>query len=737
MNAGPSPARRLTVLYIAALSLVALLLVTGQWLVQWSIARQLSDSRVINIAGRQRMLSQQISKLVLQIQRDGLSEAREQELSVALHAWQTAHQGLRSGDVELGLPGQNTAEVVAMLNRIEPHFAAMSRAVEALLAAAPGADVEPYVQDVMRREPAFLSGMDRIVGQYESEAHNRVATLQLMESVILAVTLGVLAVEGLLIFRPAAQQIRSYVAQLRSTNEQLLETKQQADAANMAKTQFLANMSHELRTPMNAILGLTDLLQRTQMDQRQERLLETIHNSASSLMTLLDDLLDVARIEVGGPVAIEHRWFSPGVLVEELVMLFTPQAAKKSLRLVHRVDEAVPARTLGDPERLRQVLANLLQNAIKFTETGQVTLTAVAPADTSGQELVFTVADTGVGIPEALQAQVFERFTQVDQSLSRRVGGVGLGLHICSRLIQAMGGSISLESRVGVGSRFRVRIPIASGSPVPSAPEILPPVRKDAAAPLRVLVVEDNPANQLLMREYLAELGHHCTIASDGESGIPLATRPDVDVVFMDVEMPGMDGLSATLAIRRDEAACERPPKPIIAMTAHARDEDRRMCLDSGMTDYLAKPVSIDDLARVLAGTAPPAEPLPAPPFHAAETLLDRAQRRFAGRERLLEKLLKLLITELPTLKRELSEALESGDAKTVTFWAHRIRGTLANLGDETGSGFAEELESSAHNDGLSDTTREKVGNLLSYLGALQEGLAAQENLESASTSDH
>jgi signal transduction histidine kinase/DNA-binding response OmpR family regulator len=737
VNAGPSPARRLTVLYITALSLVALLLVTGQWLVQWSIGRQLSDSRVINIAGRQRMLSQQISKLVLQIQRDGLSTARGQELSEALDAWQTAHRGLRSGDAELGLPGENTADVAAMFDGLEPHFAAMSQAVDALLAADPGTDVEPYVHDVMSREPAFLSGMDRIVDQYEAEAHDRVAALQLMESIILAVTLGVLAVEGLFIFRPAAQQIRSYVAQLRTTNEQLLETKQQADAANMAKTQFLANMSHELRTPMNAILGLTDLLQRTQMDERQERLLETVHNSASSLMTLLDDLLDVARIEDGGPVAIEHRWFSPGVLVEELVTLFTPQAAKKNLRLVHRVDEAVPASTLGDPERLRQVLANLLQNAIKFTETGQVTLTAVAPADTSGQELIFTVADSGVGIPEELQTQVFERFTQVDQSLSRRVGGIGLGLHICSRLIQAMGGSISLESRVGVGSRFRVRIPIASGSPIQSSPERPTQTPSHATKPLRILVVEDNPANQLLMSEYLAELGHDCRIASDGESAIPLATRADVDVVFMDVEMPGMDGLSATLAIRRDEAGCERSPKPIIAMTAHAREEDRRMCLDSGMTDYLAKPVSIDDLARILSQIPPSLAERSAPVTDSVDAFLEHAHKRFAGRERILKKLLALFVEELPAIQQELKQALANDDGKALAFWAHRVRGTLANLGDEIGARIAGDLEHLAHHEGPSTSARQRGDDLLNHLVALQKSLSSIEGLETSAPSSH
>jgi len=546
--------------------------------------------------------------------------------------------------------------------------------------------------------------------------------------------------------RPALYWIVRDITERKRAATELRESAALAERANRARSEFLANMSHEIRTPMTAILGLTYLLQKTELTPIQRDQSQKIDSAARTLLAILDDLLDYSKLEAGR-ILIEQRPFALREVLDEIALIFAPAAREKGLSFELSVAPNTPMELLGDPARLRQVLLNLVGNAVKFTEQGMVTVQASGTLIERQADLRFTVRDTGIGIDTAQLSRAFEPFYQVDASSKRRFGGTGLGLPITQWLINLMGGALSVVSTPGSGSEFQVRLQLAVA---PGPPDAAPLIVRgpDASARLHglsVLLVEDHPINRHVAREILAGEGALVEVSCDGPEAIArLTANPAAfDVVLMDIQMPQMDGYEATQSIRNTLGLASLP---IIAMTANASPEDRAQSRRAGMNDHLAKPIDVQTLvATILRHARPgasvtPVEPAPSrksssPTDEPPVLALEQALARLSGHRTLYAQMARMFAQEQGDSVRHLREALRQGDRLEAARTAHTLKGVAATLGAEALSAISSQLEralkrqSDEHEvQAISDRLVEALDQAILALRGAAEQLAPAEN---------
>ena len=469
------------------------------------------------------------------------------------------------------------------------------------------------------------------------------------------------------------------------TSRKLFEEAQEsareaAEAANQAKGDFLAHMSHEIRTPMNAILGLTDLVLATKLDETQRDYLTTVLASSESLLSIINQILDFSKIDAH-KMELESIPFTFSTWVKDTLKALEFRANQKGVELVSMIHPEVPEEICGDPTRLRQVIVNLISNAIKFTDEGNVCVSVTSAEENQRIRLIFSVSDTGIGIPEDKIATIFEEFQQADSSTSRHFGGTGLGLSISARLVELMGGTISAESTEGTGSTFRFNVLVDHATEDQKRQ-----LRADRnsqntitinKSSVRVLLAEDGLANQKLMVGLLERMGFAVHIANNGREAVELFSREPFDLVLMDVQMPEMDGLEASTLIRKFESKTDRTSVPIIAITAHASQADRKKCLDAGMDDFLSKPLRKHELLTTIKKYCDVNLPEPEnqPESSPSEWSLKSALEAVDGDKDLLIIVINAFLGECDDLLQQMNKAIESNELPILRRAAHTIKG--------------------------------------------------------------
>ncbi len=695
----PREGRRLTLLYVFALSTVALLSIGAQLLIQQQLHSGENDSRVINIAGRQRMLSQRLAKSSLRLL---VMDQQEQaialkELKETLNEWVENHQGLRQGSLELILPGENSPEIKTLFAAIDDDFNKMKAAASQIISETPkGKNTDKLVSVIQQHEANFLEGMDSIVSQFVVEAEAKVNRLGKLEYTLLVLTLIVLVAEGLFIFRPAVKQIEKTVQSLKALTGKLETARDQAEEANRAKSRFLANVSHELRTPMTAILGMTELAQNSEDKDDTEKHLNIIHEAGNSLLGLLNDLIDVASIDAN-QLRIEVSPFSPSALLDRVAKMMEPHAIDSGLSIATHSEEIDDLIVLGDQNRLQQVLLNLIGNAIKCSQEGKVDLSCKAANSKEGfVTLHWEVCDKGRGIALEDQARIFDPFTQVNPEPS----GKGLGLSICKRIADAMNGVLEVDSDLGKGTcmSLKVEMPIADSYQLHSSEEAKPAID----GPLKILLVEDTVLNQKLVNEFLSSLGHQITVTSSGEEAIEIYKHNSYDCLLIDMQLHGIDGLETLNRLREIDKKLVRVSPPSICLTAQIQSISDS---PSPFASFVTKPFTQNQLTEAI------------------NLLTEQKDQVLEDNSLQFDDEIKSTYLEHSSKQiEELSIALSKNDYQSVKFLCHRIRSQVGYFDDESLVSDLKSVEENCLN-GIADATRAKTKRVIDKLKKLENKL--------------
>jgi signal transduction histidine kinase/ActR/RegA family two-component response regulator len=595
--AGAAVRRRVTWRYGIALALVAGAILAGWASLRLTIAATASDAEIINVAGAQRMLSQRIALLSGQLAEDPGDAAARRGVEEGLARMKAGFAALTEG---AETPARGEPAIAAHYFERPVRLAAR---VEAFLGAAAALLGDPASLDARRAMAAAraealgpqLVDLDRAVALLQAAANRRVAQAERLHAVVVLAALCVLALEAALIFRPLSRELGAATARLAARNARQRDALDEARRAEEARARFTAAVSHEMRTPLNGLIGMLDLMGHDPLDPAQAERLRVARAASGHAVAVLDDILDAASLEVGA-FELTPRRATLRPIFEEALAVFAGRAAEKGLAAALDVDPSTPEAAVLDVKRVRQIVMNLVGNAVKFTPAGMVSLHVAAP---SPGRLRVEVVDTSPGLSPEDRARLFGRFVRLGDSGSKAAGGAGLGLSICRDLVRAMGGEIGVEGVERQGATFWFEIPApaadAQVAHAPATTEVAP------GAGLRVLVVDDNEVNRLIARQMLERLGCRVSVAHDGVEAVDRVADQPFDLVFMDGEMPRMGGLEATRAIVTDWPG---QIGAVVGLTAHAGAAERAACLAAGMADVIVKPARLEDFARAVARAA-------------------------------------------------------------------------------------------------------------------------------------